>query len=331
MMDKKQTALVMIGRNEAKNLAVSLPAIQGHFNKIIYVDSGSTDGSQELAKSYGADVIGLDTEKPFTAARARNAGLEAILSSDIAFKYIQFIDGDCELIPEYLDKALEFLEKNPDYGMTCGRRVERHPENSIFNALCDIEWNTAVGDTDYCGGDVTVRVAAIREVDGYNADLIAGEDPELCVRMRQAGWKLYRINADMTLHDANITRISQWWQRNKRAGYAFAEGASLHGKTEQRHWVKEARSNWIWGGFFLFVIITGLLIHPALFVLILIYPLQAVRLSLKSIPNLEGQAYSLKLLYGLDCYFAKPAQFIGQLKFLINKLSKRRQQIIEYK
>jgi len=331
MMDNKQTALVMIGRNEAKNLALSLPAIQGHFNKIIYVDSGSTDNSQELARSYGADVIELDNEQPFTAARARNAGLQAILSSEIAFKYIQFIDGDCELIPEYLDQALEFLEQNPDYGMTCGRRVERHPENSIFNTLCDIEWNTPVGDTAYCGGDVTVRVAAIREIDGYNSELIAGEDPEVCVRMRQAGWKIYRIDADMTYHDANITRISQWWQRNKRAGYAFAEGASLHGDTEQRHWVKEARSNWIWGGFFIMIMIAGLLIHPALLLLILIYPLQAVRLSLKSIPNLEKQAYAIKLLYGMDCYVSKLPQFIGQVKFLINKLSKRRQEIIEYK
>jgi glycosyltransferase involved in cell wall biosynthesis len=326
-MDNKQTALVMIGRNEAKNLAISLPAIQGQINKIIYVDSGSTDGSKELARSYGADVIELDTEQPFTAARARNAGLQAVLNSEIDFKYIQFIDGDCELIPEYLHKALEFLETNPDYGMTCGRRVERHPENSIFNTLCDIEWNTPVGDTAYCGGDVTVRVAAIREIDGYNPELIAGEDPELCVRMRQAGWKIYRIDADMTHHDANITRISQWWQRNKRAGYAFAEGASIH----QHHWVRESRSNWIWGGIFIMIMIAGLLIHPALLLLILIYPLQAVRLSLKSIPNLEKQAYAIKLLYGMDCYVSKLPQFIGQLRFLINKLSKRRQQIIEYK
>ena len=187
MTSRKRTALVIIGRNEAKNLARSLPAMQGRCSKIIYVDSGSTDGSQVLARKHHADIIELDQDQPFTAARARNAGLQAVLASGTPFQYIQFIDGDCELIPDYLDQALEFLEKNPDYGMACGRRVERHPEHSLFNALCDIEWNTPVGDTDYCGGDITVRVVAMREIEGYNAELIAGEDPELCVRLRQAG------------------------------------------------------------------------------------------------------------------------------------------------
>lgn len=331
MTSRKRTALVIIGRNEAKNLARSLPAMQGRCSKIIYVDSGSTDGSQVLARKHHADVIELDQDQPFTAARARNAGLQAVLASGTPFQYIQFIDGDCELIPDYLDQALEFLEKNPDYGMACGRRVERHPEHSLFNALCDIEWNTPVGDTDYCGGDITVRVVAMREIEGYNAELIAGEDPELCVRLRQAGWKIYRIDADMTRHDANITRISQWWKRNERAGYAFAEGANLHGGTHQRHWVKETRSNWIWGGFFFAAIISGLLIHPALLLLTLIYPLQGFRLSLKSIPNLDGKPYSLKLLYGMDCYFSKLPQFIGQTRFLMNKLRKRQQLLIEYK
>ena len=321
----------MIGRNEAKNLAIALPGILVTFNKVVYVDSGSIDGSQEIARKNGVDVVELMMDKPFTAARARNAGLKEILKGESGFKYIQFMDGDCELIPGYLEQALEFLEQHADYGMVCGRRVERFPDKSIFNALCDIEWNTPVGETDYCGGDITVRVVAIQNIGGYRADLIAGEDPELCVRMRQLGWRIYRINANMTYHDANITRILQWWKREERSGYAFAEGASIHGGTPQRHWVKEVRSNWIWGGLFIFAIIAGLALNPAFILLTMIFPIQAVRLSLKSIPNLKGQSYFFRFLYGLHCYFAKLPQFVGQLRFLINKLLKRRQQIIEYK
>lgn len=331
MKEVPKIALVMIGRNEAKNLAISLPSMVALFNKIIYVDSGSTDGSQALAGKFGVDVIDLDISQPFTAARARNAGLEAILESEVDFKYIQFIDGDCELIPAYLEQALEFLELNSDYAMTCGRRVERYPEVSVYNELCDIEWNTPVGETNYCGGDITIRVDAIRKIGGYRAGLIAGEDPELCVRIRQEGWKIYRIDADMTRHDANITRISQWWKRAERAGYAFAEGASIHGDTPQRHWVDEARKNWLWGSIFIGILVIGLLIHPVGLALMSIFPLQALRISLKFIPNLQNKSFSIKLLYGLDCAFGRIPQFFGQLRFLFNKLFNRTQKIIEYK
>ncbi len=324
------TALVVIGRNEAKHLKTSLPAVENLFQRKVYVDSGSTDKSIEIAKQNNAEIILLDTATPFTAARARNAGFNT-LKDDPEIEYLQFIDGDCQLIPEYLNQAIRWLDEHPDFAMVCGRRREKHPERSIFNRLCDLEWNTPVGETKYCGGDVTVRLKAINQVNGYNAGLIAGEDPEICVRLRQAGWKIYRIDADMTWHDANITRVNQWWKRHQRTGYAYAEGSNLHGKPPERHWVKETRRNWLWGGLFVISVFGGFLFSPWIFILLLAFLLQVFRIALNFPPALKQQPFSIRLLYGLDCSLAKIPEFIGQFRYQISKLTQKKQSLIEYK
>ena len=96
------------------------------------------------------------------------------------------------------------------------------------------------------GGDVMIRAAALENVGGYRDDLIAGEEPELCIRLRAAGWRIWRLPYEMTSHDAAMTRFSQWWRRAMRAGYAFAQGAHLHGASPERHWVWESRRAWLW-------------------------------------------------------------------------------------
>jgi len=82
---------------------------------------------------------------------------------------------------------------------------------------------------------------------GFAPDLIAGEEPELCVRLRRAGWKILRIDVEMSLHDAAMTRFSQWWRRMQRAGHAYAEGALRHGRSPLRHDVRELASALVWG------------------------------------------------------------------------------------
>ena len=330
MTGVNKAALVVIGRNEAKHLKTSLPAVEKLFRRKIYVDSGSTDESIEIANQNNAEVIVLDSATPFTAARARNAGFNA-LKEDPDIEYVQFIDGDCQLIPEYLNKAIRWLDEHPEFAMVCGRRREKHPERSIFNTLCNLEWNTPVGETKYCGGDVTVRHTALNQVNGYNSTLIAGEDPEICVRLRQAGWKIYRIKADMTWHDANITRVTQWWKRHQRTGHAYAEGSNLHGKPPEQHWVKETRRNWLWGGLFVISVLGGFLISPWIFLLLLAFPLQVFRIALNIPPVLKQQPLSIRLLYGLDCSLAKIPEFIGQLQYQISRLTQKKQSLIEYK
>ena len=238
---------VVIGRNEGERLRRCLQSLVGRAAVVVYVDSGSTDGSVELAGRMGAVVTELDRALAFTSALARNAGFARLLEVAPETDLVQFVDGDCEVQPDWLERATRAIQLDGRLAVVCGRRRERHREASIYNQLCDLEWDTPVGPAEACGGDALMRVEAVQAVAGYDASLIAGEEPDLCLRMRRLGWRIERIDAEMTIHDAAMSRFGQWWKRSVRAGHAYAEGAARHGRGSEHHWVRETRSNWFWG------------------------------------------------------------------------------------
>lgn len=210
---------VAIARNEGDRLKNCLRSLAGRCAAVVYVDSGSTDGSVAFARSLEVDVVELDMTKPFSMARARNAGFARLRELLPDLVYVQFVDGDCELDPGWIGTAAAWLDAHPATTVVCGRRKERFPEKSVYNTLCDIEWNSPIGPAKSCGGDALMRAAAFAASGGYNETLIAGEEPELCLRLRRAGGTIERIDAPMTLHDAAILTFGAWWKRTLRGGY----------------------------------------------------------------------------------------------------------------
>jgi GT2 family glycosyltransferase len=294
------------------------------------VDSGSTDNSLEFAESLGVVIVRLDLARPFTAARARNAGFAKLLELQPQTKYVQFVDGDCEIIADWFTKAYQFLEDHETIAVVCGRRRERYPERSIYNQLCDLEWNTPVGQTKACGGDALMRVSAFQAVGGFKDQLIAGEEPELCVRLRQQQWQIWRLDAEMTWHDAQMFQWQQWWKRHVRAGFAFAEGAWLHGQPPEKHWVKESRSIWLWA-----LLIPGVSLGASLLTdglslsLLLGYPVLAYKMARSF--QCQGLSAPLARIYASACLLAKFPQMMGQLRFHWLRLTKQKATIVEYK
>ncbi|NIC41039.1 glycosyltransferase family 2 protein [Aquabacterium sp. A08] len=314
--------LVAIGRNEGERLRACLASVRDTVPCVVYVDSGSTDGSVAMAQAMGVHVVNLDMTVPFTAARARNEGWRALLALAPDLQFIQFVDGDCAVAPGWLDQAQTFMNTHPEHAAVCGRRREKFPERSIYNRLCDWEWDTPVGDALACGGDVLMRVSALKQVGGYRDDLIAGEEPELCVRLRQAGWRIHRLGADMTLHDAAMTRFGQWWRRTVRGGHAFAEGAWLHGAAPERHWVKETRRAAVWGLVLpLLVVGAAVCLSPGWWGLAAVYPLQVLRLA-----RMPGGG-----LRGFFLVLGKFPEAWGVLQFAWGRLWRKRSRLIEYK
>jgi GT2 family glycosyltransferase len=240
--------VVVTGRNHGERLLRCLDSVRAHAPRIVYVDGGSGDGSIERARERGVPTIVLDTSRPATAARARNAGWQALAEDTAAPEFVQFLDADCELAPRWLRRAAAFLEQRADVAAVCGRLHERFPEASIYNRLRDAEWDAPPGQTRYCGGNAMLRLQALRAAGGFRDELVAGEEPELCVRLTDAGWHVWRLRDDMGWHDAAMKRFSHWWQHAQRTGYAFAEGARLHGRTPHRHWVRETHRAWWWAG-----------------------------------------------------------------------------------
>ena len=323
--------VVAIGRNEGERIKRCLRSAVACTDRVVYVDSGSTDGSVEFAESIGVEVVDLDTSIPFTAARARNAGIERLREKWEGLRYVQVLDGDCELRDGWVKTAYEFLEANTSAAVVCGRRRERHPEQTVYNHLCDLEWDTPVGQARSCGGDALFRLEHFHQVGGYNPSVIAGEEPELCVRLRQAGFEVYRIDHEMTWHDASMTTLSQFLKRAKRAGHAYAQGAHMHGAPPERHNVRPTRSAITWG--VVLPLLALLLAYWTYGLSILMYLLLAVLQwwRIRSNDLRRGRSPRDAGLMARYIMIAKFAQAQGVLLFHWRRLTGKQATLIEYK
>ncbi len=332
----EQLGAVVIGRNEGERLKRCLLSLHGQAAHIVYVDSGSTDGSVAFARSLGVTVVDLDLSRPFTMARGRNAGFRKLGEMAPAARYVQFVDGDCEVDHDWLATALPALAADEGLAAVAGRRRERHPEASLYNWLCDMEWDTPVGAVAAVGGDAMFRVAAFAAVNGFDERMIAGEEGELCYRLRQGGWRFLRLGAEMTRHDAAMARFSQWWKRTLRAGHAYAEGAHLHGAGPERYNRKPVRSSVIWGAAMpaLLLALLGLsLWHwgfaAAAGALVLLHLLWLARMALTR--RRRGKGWGECALYAWFCLLAKYPQALGIWKYQLNRWRGKRSELIEYK
>ena len=236
-------AVVVIGRNEGERLKRSLASVQAQVTRIVYVDSGSRDDSVAHARNLGIEVVELDTSEPFTAARGRNAGFMALQRAGDLPDFVQFIDGDCLLVPGWIAAGVAHLESRSDLGIVTGWRCEIERDRSVYNAICDFEWHRPAGPIEACGGDMMVRARAFLTLGGFNSQVIAAEDDEFCVRMRKTGLGIERLPLAMTRHDAAMTRLSEWWRRAVRSGHGFAQVGHLHSV----HFRAERRRVWLYG------------------------------------------------------------------------------------
>ncbi len=322
--------IVVIGRNEGDRLKRCLSAALSQSVKVVYVDSGSTDGSVAYAESIGVDVVQLNKETPFSAARARNEGFWQLIRNQQEIEFVQFIDGDCELYQDWLPFAYGYLVRNDSCAIVAGRRYEQYKKYSIYNMLCDIEWNTPIGEAKQCGGDFMIRRAAFQHVGGFNPDVVAGEEPELCYRLRKSNWSTYRLDHQMTLHDANITRFSQWYKRHLRCGYSYAQVFALHWRGNEPHFLRNILSTWFWA--FIFpcaILILTVAFNYYTLLLFSIYPGHLLKIAI----TVKKRAVNWKqsLIYALFIVIGRWPLLIGQLFFVKRKYFDKKHSIIEYK
>lgn len=326
-MTVERIGVVVIGRNEGERLNLCLDSVNRAGNIIVYVDSGSQDGSVESAHSRGVEVVELDPAQPFSAARARNEGFDQLMAT-ASPEFVQFVDGDCEMQPDWIPNAAKFLMENPRAAIACGRLRERFPEASIYNQLCDWEWDLPVGRLEKgCGGIFMVRAEAFSAVDGFRTDLIAGEEPELCIRMRMACWEIWRLDAEMALHDAAMIRFGQWWKRCRRGGHAYAQRMAIHGAGYERQGVREVRHALVWGvALPLLILLLTVSFHPAFLLLGLIYGAQLIRMSLRF-----GPRQYRSWIQAFFVVLSKFPEAFGALEFSWRRLSRKPSRLIEYK
>jgi cellulose synthase/poly-beta-1,6-N-acetylglucosamine synthase-like glycosyltransferase len=326
-------SVVVIGRNEGERLRRCLQSVfamthPGFTLQVVYVDSGSTDGSIALAEAEGAQAIALTPERP-SAALGRNAGWQAARGS-----IILFLDGDTVLHPDFVAASLpEFSD--PALAAVWGHRRELHPEQSIFNRTLDLDWIYAPGVTPYCGGDALFRRSVLAQTDGFDPTLIAGEEPELCRRIVALGFYILHVDRPMTMHDLAITRWSQYWKRNTRAGHAFAEVSERFRNAEQPFWSGEATRN----RNRCLALVLGLLTAIASSILLrslLLFAIYCAVFLFLSIRSASKAAWKTKdwgtlMMYGVHSHIQQIPIYFGQLQYKWSRRRGKRRLLVEYK
>jgi len=330
-----RVGIVVIGRNEGERLLRCLQSCASTAASVVYVDSGSTDGSLDLAQGQGATVTQLDTSAPFSAARARNLGYKRIREISPGVQIVQFVDGDCELAADWFPYAVDSMRLHTDVAIVAGRLKERFPDASIYNRVGEIEWNLSEsGEVDSVGGIFIIRCDAFDGVGGFNPTVTAGEEPELCLRLLRQGWRIVRLPREMATHDLSMTRFSQWWRRMVRGGYGSMDVGHRFGVTE---FSKNNLRVLAWTCWLAAFAVSGALaaitgssqLKAATTLLLCIWLAMLVRIALRMLK--KQYAWDISIAYALFMAIAFLPQAVGQACYFGDRLRKHSARLIEYK
>lgn len=310
---EKQLSIVVIGRNESAHLASCFQAIQSmtfpvEKRELIYVDSASTDNSVEIAKQYGAHIITISQQEDPSAALARNKGWHQAKG-----EFVLFIDGDTAIEPKFVHEALPSFS-DPRIAIVCGALRELHPDHSLYNKVLDLDWNHPPGVIPSCGGNALIRRSVLEELGGFDSALKAGEEPEMCKRIRDKGLWIVQLDIPMAKHDLDMQSFSQYWKRSFRTGYVYAEGSR-----DFSLWQKESRHNLIKVLAFLFFFTISVLFslyckcYWPLSLLLGIIVIEVLRSAYRA--HQKSNSIATCLLYGIHTHFQHIPMFFGQIAF----------------
>ncbi|MEM7599897.1 MAG: polysaccharide biosynthesis/export family protein [Verrucomicrobiota bacterium] len=238
--------VVIIGLNASQTLADCIESVQrSEYDagaiRIVYVDSGSSDQSCEIAEQLGAVALSVNREHP-SPGSGRNAGWR-----HGSAPLVQFLDSDTIVDKWWLQNAVNALGEG--VAAVRGNRIEAKPDASYYNWIADQEWNAEPGECADFGGDVLIRREYLETTGGYDDELVGGEDPDLSLRVRQQGGTIVQLDETMTIHDIDTYQLKPHFKRAIRTGYAFAAVSDRHqGLATADYWRKECKRVAVRGG-----------------------------------------------------------------------------------
>jgi glycosyltransferase involved in cell wall biosynthesis len=221
-----ELSIIIKTLNEERNIGRCIEAILDSLDdiavEIIVADSGSNDRTVEIAASYPVTVVQL------ADPTERSCGIGSQLGFQHSYgRYVLILDADMVLHATFVRCALARMKSDGRCGGIGGQLFECSGKGYEY----DLRRSMSSGkeeEVNWLDGGGLYRREAIMSV-GYlsNRNLHAYEEKELGLRLRYAGWHLYRITEVAVDHYGHtIDTIKLLWRR-WRSGYADACGESI--------------------------------------------------------------------------------------------------------
>lgn len=195
-------SVVVIARNEARNVgrcvrSALAAVVPFPGTEIILVDSASTDGTIDIARQFPISIIQLQPHWPLTPGAGRYLGTRATSG-----EYVLFLDGDTELYSGWLPEALDFLRRHPEAGGVGGTGDEFYinEHGQLTGEVLHRYQVQQVTEVKTLGGDGLYRRLALDKVGTFHPYLALYEEAELALRLRRAGYTLWRLPLPMAKH-----------------------------------------------------------------------------------------------------------------------------------
>ncbi|MFC1830695.1 glycosyltransferase [Thermodesulfobacteriota bacterium] len=256
-----ELAIVLLSKNQAWNISRLIESVLNvspeiASTEVVLVDSASTDATIEIACKYQISVIQLDKNQHLCPSAGRYTGYN-FTSSEL----VLFLDGDNELYPGWLEKALHVLKNNHDVAAISGPRIPLPLKGKDADKPPLL--NPPVEDMKtvwHPGGTALYRRSVLKQVGTFNPFLYSDEEPELAFRIRNAGYRIvmleHPICYDYTDPAGELSTLYKRWKRNLYLG---------RGQTLRYHLGKDS--------FWNIVKERGFGISPLIFLIAMIYSL----------------------------------------------------------
>jgi glycosyltransferase involved in cell wall biosynthesis len=220
-MSEPEASIIVRCYNEREHIGKLLYGIfeQRHDDfEVILVDSGSTDGTLEVAEQFPIEEVVYISPEEFSFGRALNMGCEAASGEFCVF-------ASAHVYPrrvDWLDSLLEMFEENVAlvYGKQRGNEVTKFPERRIFRRWFpedDIERQSS----PFCNNANCAIRRSVWEEFEYDESLTGLEDLDWAKRVQEANWDLsYAADAEIIhVHDESSLDV---YNRYRREGIAYS-------------------------------------------------------------------------------------------------------------
>ena len=207
----KEIALIIVTHNSARFIAECLSSLRAVDAVVVVVDNGSADDTKQIVRQY-PDVRLIEADANLGYGKALNLG-----ATQTDAKYLVLSNADVIYRQDTVAALVSFLKSAPKIGVTAPQQISTNGDwqrsyedvpgiwsgikdvagiSSVFRWYRRLCWPRRVDhrakEVGYLTGAVlAVRRDAFDEVGGFDEDFhFYGEDSDLCMRLRSAGWKV---------------------------------------------------------------------------------------------------------------------------------------------